>query len=78
MFYSNSAGTLTLPSNMPLQEGVGMTTREQGQEWINLLSQGINVDVRITDPAFLKAEYGMVKNTDGGLHEFIHELGSNV
>ncbi|KAK2759501.1 hypothetical protein FQN54_002980 [Arachnomyces sp. PD_36] len=66
MFYSNSAGTLTLPSEAYNIKGVGMVKPQQGEEWISMLAEGIDINVQITDPAVLATEYGMAKNTDTG------------
>lgn len=66
MFYSNSAGTRELTSSSESGPLAGMTTREQGEEWIRLLAEGVDIDIHITNPDSLKRRFAAVQNTDTG------------
>lgn len=52
MFYNNVAGASAVTANVDGIEGIGMTTADQGAEWVQLLADGSTVTLNIIDPDF--------------------------
>ncbi|KAI6883151.1 subtilisin-like protein [Hortaea werneckii] len=52
MFYNNVAGASAVTADVEGIEGVGMTTADQGVEWVRLLANGSEVVLNIVDPDF--------------------------
>lgn len=53
MVYNNAVGTLAVSATAVSGiSGVGMVTREQGAQWIELLAAGTTVTLNIIDPTY--------------------------
>ncbi|TPX17546.1 uncharacterized protein E0L32_003189 [Thyridium curvatum] len=79
MIYYNQDSFAFSPviDDLPTLKGLGMTTYQQGKEWRQLLTSGVPILVKITDPVYARPIAVSYPNTvgDGGLVNYFSSWG---